>query len=189
LIGCGDLEMSEQNDRSVPRRVGKPLLETHPHLKDFLPFLDVLNSESPRGAVLVAASHLEILLHQIISSFLAEGSAAEKLLEGFNAPLGSFSAKIAAADALGLLHAAEHRDAEIIRKIRNQFAHEVHMTFEDQKVSSLCKQLIYSAKPYGDVAVDARGLFTSAAVLLTLNLTNRAHYVSKHRLKREDWKI
>ena len=55
----------------------RPLTETHPHLKDFLPFLDDLNKETARGAVLVAAAYLERQLGEIVASFVVEGRPAK----------------------------------------------------------------------------------------------------------------
>jgi hypothetical protein len=165
------------------------VLKTHPHLTEFLPFLDTLNAESARGGVLVAASFLDNLLHKIIQSFLIEGKSQEQLLSGFNAPIGTMSAKIALAAALGLISERERRECDLLRKIRNKFAHSVHPSFDDEDVKSLCFELTYRAMPYEGVDVDARGSFTSAAVALVSNLTNRPHYVSKARLDAREWKI
>ena len=35
------------------------LLDTHQNLKEFVPFLDDLNKESERGAILISVSYLE----------------------------------------------------------------------------------------------------------------------------------
>ena len=163
------------------------LLDTHPNLKGFAPFLDDLNKESERGAVLISVSYLERQLKEIISAFLCEGDASERLLEGFNAPLGTLAARAAAAAAMGLISMQEYRELETIRKIRNQFAHDHRTSFAERGISDHCHNLTFSAKDYGDVAVDARGQFTTAAVALILNLTNRSNYVSKKGLKSEDW--
>ena len=164
-----------------------PLTETLPHLKDFLPFLDDLNKETARGAVLVAAAYLERQLGEIVASFLVEGRPAKNLLEGFNAPLGTFSARSAAAEALGLISADEFEDLQRIRKVRNEFAHNHRATFSDPTIAGLCSALTHSAKDYGDIVVGARGQFTTAAVSLILKFTNRPHYVSKQRLARRSW--
>ena len=163
------------------------LLDTHPHLKEFAPFLDDLNKESERGAVLISVSYLERQLKEIISAFLCEGDASSRLLDGFNAPLGTLAARAAAAAALGLISGREYRELETIRKIRNQFAHDHRMSFSDQGVVDRCRNLAFSAQDYGDVVVDSRSQFTTAAVALVLKLTNRSHYVSKKRLKPGDW--
>ena len=163
------------------------LIDTHPNLEEFAPFLDDLNKESERGAVLISVSYLERQLKEIISAFLCEGDASQSLLEGFNAPLGTLAARTAAAAALGLISGREYRELETIRKIRNQFAHDHRASFSDQSTADRCLNLTFSAKDYGDVVVDARGQFTSAAVALIVNLTNRSHYVSGKRLKFENW--
>ena len=163
------------------------LLDTHPNLKEFAPFLDDLNRESERGAVLISVSYLERQLKEIVLAFLCEGEASARLLEGFNAPLGTLAARAAAAAALGLISGREYRELETIRKIRNQFAHDHRTSFSGQGIVGRCQNLTFSAKDYGDVVVDSRDQFTTATLALILNLTDRSHYVSKKRLKFENW--
>ena len=69
------------------------LLDTHPNLKEFAPFLDDLNRESERGAVLISVSYLERQLKEIVSAFFCEGDASARLLEGFNTPLDTGHAR------------------------------------------------------------------------------------------------
>lgn len=163
------------------------LHHTHPHLKEFLPFLDDLNRESERGAVLISVSYLERQLKEILSAFLCEGAASACLLEGFNAPLGTLAARSAAAAALGLISAREYRELETLRKIRNQFAHDHRISFSDQGIVDRCQNLAFSVKEAGDAVVGSRTQFSTAAVALILNLTNRSHYVSKARLTFGNW--
>ena len=97
------------------------VLRQYPHLKDFFPFLDTHDSESPRGSVLVACSFLDEQLRTVIDAYLIEDSERASMLEGFNAPLGTFSARIKAAHCLGLISDHERDDCETLRKIRNEF--------------------------------------------------------------------
>lgn len=165
----------------------RPFEETHPHLREFNEFLWALNKESARGAVLISAAMIDDLLGRVILAFLLDHVETSRLLEGFNAPLGTFSARALAAFSLGLLSEQEFRECERLRKIRNVFAHDVHASFENQSVKDTCKNLELSAKDYGEVVVDARGQFTSAAVSIILNLTNRPHYAAQRRLKYSRW--
>jgi mannitol operon repressor len=165
------------------------LLKAHPHLKEFLPFLDIHNAESPRGAVLVACAFLDEQLRTIIDAYLVESSEKGLLLEGFNAPLGTFSARIKAAHCLGLISDVERDDCDALRRIRNEFAHDHEATFKAPKIADLCKRLHHAAKPYGDVTVDAHGQFSTGAVGLILILINRAHYVRRVRLQKRKWNI
>jgi hypothetical protein len=174
---------------AVRRAIGKvrPFEETHPHLKEFSAFLKDLNKETERGAALAAAAYLDDLLEKTIRAFLIVGDTADALLRGFNAPLGGLSSRIAAAHALGLISDAEKSECEVIRKVRNEFAHKVRMSFDDDRVKGLCRNLTMNAKPYEGVTVSTRGAFTTAAVALILNLTNRPHYVGKKRLSAGEW--
>lgn len=158
-----------------------------PHLKGFVEFLDDLNKETERGVALVAAAMVDDQLGRTIEAFLIPNKGSAALLEGFNAPLGSFASRIAAAFALGLISEEEHRECDLIRKVRNEFAHQVRVSFQTDKIVSLCAQLQMVAQPYGDVKVDTRGKFTSAAVSMILHLVNRPHYVMKERLTPREW--
>lgn len=158
------------------------IAETHPHLADFASLLDDLNKESERGTVLISSAYVEGQLKKIIAAFLLKCAASKKLLDGFGAPLGSFRARATAAKALGLISDDEYSDLVVIRKIRNEFAHNHRANFSDEYMAQKCQLLKHSIKD-----TNARGQFTSAAVSLILNLTNRAHYVSKKRLKHETW--
>src|SRR5688500_5397628 len=113
-----------------PFKADTRLLETHPNLKDFLPFMHELRHESERGAVLISCSYLEELLREILRSFLLDKAETEKLLEGFNAPLGTFSARATAAFCCGLITQGEFKEITTLRKIRNEFAHSRTASFE-----------------------------------------------------------
>lgn len=164
----------------------------NPHLKDFLPYLETLNKESPRGRVLISTGFIEEQLREILLAFMLAGKEAERLLEGGNAPLGTLSARTDACYSLGLISQDEHHDLVLIRRIRNEFAHQVHTSFETPSVVSRCKELRHSAKSYTkpdgeEIVVNAAGQFQTAAVALISNLVNRAHYVAKQRRSYGDW--
>ncbi|MDX2210776.1 MAG: hypothetical protein SFV20_10515 [Sphingopyxis sp.] len=165
----------------------KYLADNLPHLVDFIPFLAVLNEESDRGRALVAASFLENQLQDIISAYLVRGTAQRQLLEGFNAPIGSLSTKIVLASALGLISDGERRECDLIRKVRNKFAHNVHASFEDADIRDICGGLSFAAANYGSVVVPAVGRFTTSSVALISRLNNRAIYASRVRLKVRRW--
>ncbi|WP_448110792.1 transcriptional regulator [Pseudomonas lini] len=166
-----------------------PLLETHPHLSGFMDFLTDFNKETERGAALAAAAMLDEQLARIIESFLIPNKGSKALLDGFNAPLGTFSARISASFAFGLISEIEYRECELVRKVRNEFAHQIKVSFKNEKVVSLCAQLQLSAKSYGDAYIGTRDQFTTSAITLILNFTNRPHYVGQKQLQAANWKI
>jgi mannitol operon repressor len=134
-------------------------------------------------------SMLDEQLRQTIQAFLLDHPRTKPLLNGFNAPLGTLSARALAAFSLGLITEREYGDLDLLRKVRNEFAHNVHISFEDQRVRDLCERLALAAHDYGDVVVGSRGQFTTAAVALISNLTNRPHYVGLERLSAQQWRI
>ena len=85
---------------------------------------------------------------------------------------------------MGLVDNEEAMECNLIRKVRNEFAHNVHMSFEDTKVIGLCSGLTFGVM---DEGVTPRAKFSTAASGLILHLTNRPAYVSKQRLKAEKW--
>ena len=63
----------------------------------------------------------------------------------------------------------------------------INISFEEQSIIDLCKNLQLRAKDYEGVHVNPHGQYATASTALILNLTNRAHYVSKERLKLKNW--
>jgi mannitol operon repressor len=164
-----------------------PIEATHPHVIGFLKYLNELNRESPRGAVLISCAVIDDQLCRTIRSFLLDYPESGTLLEGFNAPLGTFSSRIVAAYALGLVSEVEFRECNLLRKVRNAFAHGVHVSFEDAKIVGICDALKMAAPATEVHNIDARGKFTTSAVSLILGLTNRPYYVATKRLQHGQW--
>lgn len=59
------------------------------HLEEFGSFLEAQNSESQRRGAIIVCAYLERLLGQILEAFLLQEVDLDKLLRGYNAPLGS----------------------------------------------------------------------------------------------------
>ena len=115
-----------------------------------------------RAIAIVGVTFLDILLESILRAFLADEENEVKELLRYGQPLGSFSAKITMADCLGLIYKPVRDDLHLVRKIRNQFAHELDVSFEDRKIQSWCNglkwhRIAYVADPPEDAT--AQGLF------------------------------
>ncbi|MCS6267323.1 MAG: transcriptional regulator [Vampirovibrio sp.] len=168
----------------------QPLEVSHPHppyLKDFLGFLPELNKESERGRVLISCSYLDELMRLILLAFLVDNDSSKKLIEGFNAPLGTLSTRSSAAFALGLISEQEFKECNTLRKVRNLFAHRVHASFDTQEIRDLCNNLTMAVPSSDKVIVDACGQYTSAVVALIIYLNNRPVYVARKRRNVEKW--
>jgi mannitol operon repressor len=160
--------------------------ELQPHLRPFADFLEEFKDETERGAALTAAAFLDDLLQAVIEAFLIRNKGGGKsLTDGFNAPLGTLSARIAACHAMGLISDEEYQECELMRKIRNEFAHKMKMSFNVDPVRSMCDAMHYSVP--GEKY--PRGQFTSSAVVMLVRLTNRAHYVGQKAFGYQDWPI
>jgi hypothetical protein len=112
------------------------------NLKDFNAFLQEFQNETDRGAALVGAAIIDLRLQETLRAFMVSNNAADELLEGPGAPLGTFSSRIAATYALGLIDPHEKNECTMIRKIRNEFAHRAHgTTFSDPEIARHCRTL------------------------------------------------
>jgi mannitol operon repressor len=156
-------------------------------IDEFRKYIDELNQESDRGAVLVSVAMIDDLLEKIILAFLIESKNTTELLSGFNAPLGTFSARILAAYSLGLISENEYAECNRLRKIRNEFAHNVYKRFNDQKMKDLCADLVFASTLLSQPTAIPKARFLSSATSLILLLTNRPHHISQRRLKFERW--
>lgn len=115
--------------------------ETFGTLNTLVPTLGEMDE---RGLVLSLAAFAEEALGHLLKTFLLDNESSSKLLDGFNAPLGTFSARIKGCHALGLIEDVQAGDLEILRKIRNEFAHSwAAVELENQRIRSLVERLSY----------------------------------------------
>lgn len=84
-------------------------------------------SSSDRSCVIVAAAYIDELLGYIFKLFLTSPSSEKEDKELFSGygPLSTFSSKIVLSYRLGLISNYEYKTLQIIRKIRNSFAHDI----------------------------------------------------------------
>jgi DNA-binding MltR family transcriptional regulator len=116
--------------------------KTDPSAADL--FHEQFRSESDRACAILAAAALDESLRRLLQKYLVPAPGrTDALLDGANAPLSSFSAKIDAAFRLGLVSEQFARDLHLIRKIRNDFAHDLEKsTFSDAAVADRVKELV-----------------------------------------------
>lgn len=84
-------------------------------------------SSSDRSCVIVAAAYIDELLGYIFKLFMTSPSSEKEDKELFSGygPLSTFSSKIVLSYRLGLISNYEYKTLQIIRKIRNSFAHDI----------------------------------------------------------------
>jgi DNA-binding MltR family transcriptional regulator len=139
----------------------------------------ILGQLDERGLVLSLAAFAEEALGDLIEAFLIRGDPAKQLLEGFNAPLGTFSARIKMAYSLGLVTKRQYEDLEQLRRIRNEFAHNWEpISFNDQKIAAHIRALHFSSLDDDFPASPIEKVRTSLGTLL-LELRSTTNQIRK----------
>ena len=137
-------------------------------MEEVLAFRRALTKETDRGCALFATSYLDKALSDLLYCALAHDKKIENDLFEGNAPLASFSARIKMAFYLGKISKVERRDLDLLRKIRNEFAHNANaIDFENEKIKSQCGELSFS---YHDKDHRPRGHFTAASLGILANI-------------------
>lgn len=127
----------------------KPPVNPHqePYVDELNSLLESLHEHDDRSLVLTLAAFAEDTLEFLLLDYLREPKQAKKLVNGFNAPLGTFSARIQAAFVLGLIRNDHHRALEVLRKVRNEFAHNWSgVSLDREDIAVLIKQLSLSRR-------------------------------------------
>jgi hypothetical protein len=119
--------------------------------------------ESTRAKVVLAACYLDELLHQLISVLLKPSDdKSDSLLDGPQAPLGTFSAKIELPFRMGVIDEKTQRSLHLIRKIRNEFAHNLDSCdFNTPRIKTWNEEL---HRLNDHASAERRATFSSGAV-------------------------
>lgn len=138
----------------------KPPLNPHhdPYVDELNSLLESLHEHDDRSLVLTMAAFAEDTLELLLLNYLRESKQAKELVNGFNAPLGTLSARIKAAFVLGLIRKDGYQTLEIMRKIRNKFAHNWNgVSLDRDDIANLINQLSLSrCEEYGVAEPEAR---------------------------------
>ncbi|MGC4004703.1 MAG: hypothetical protein QM811_16915 [Pirellulales bacterium] len=124
-------------------------------------FHEELFRESDRGCALFAGAFLDVQLVELLKLYLVVNTSIDKELFKGTSPLSTFSSRITISYYLGLVSKSLKGELDIIRKIRNEFAHELRVnSFEIETVKNRCVALRYS---YHTSDATPRHHFISAA--------------------------
>ena len=157
--------------------------------EDLARFVDELKRETDRGLPLVGAALIDEKLIETLESFSCPNRPISKLLKEGTAPLGTFSSRTELCYTLGLIDEFEYQEINLVRKVRNEFAHAKHGTsFKTERIVGLCSSL-KSDLPEGEnyPTSDPRFRFTNAVVCLALRLYYRPQWVAKEQREPKEW--
>jgi len=116
---------AENNEQNIDRSLNKIL-------KEILKLISQLLSESERAAVVLGAARLDLALERSLKKAMKHHPGGNDNLFGPDRPLGSLYAKISLAYRLGIIDSKFEHALQMIRKIRNDFAHSI----ADENLSS-----------------------------------------------------
>ena len=105
----------------------------------FRKFFEEFMSESDRAALVLGVAQMDELLREILEKRLID---AKKSLFDFNGPFGTFSARIDSAYVTGVIDKDLKSKLHMIRKIRNECAHNIEgVDFSSQSISQRVQEL------------------------------------------------
>lgn len=145
---------NEEKIISIQKRIASKMIpegfppEMKENILEWVTFRSELSKESDRGCALLAASHLDFLIEELLRVKMIGTKKQVNSLFEFNGPLGTFSSRILISYSMGLISKAYVNDLQIIRKIRNEFGHSPSIIdFKNDKIASLCANLVLIDTP------------------------------------------
>jgi hypothetical protein len=145
-----------------------------------------IEEQTDRAAAIIAGSYLEDFLAAAVRSKLTQD---EKVLNQFfkgMGPLATFSAKIDMAYLLHLVDEEDRKRLHQIRRIRNEFAHDLSpLKFETLRIADMCRAIYGSDEnlnsaiaaaqekglgPHGEADGDPRNMYLAAIRILSFLL-------------------
>ena len=157
--------------------------DQHKLRDDWETFLHEFAHESDRASAVLGATYLDELLGKLIASFLIDDKKAiDALLSPSQpyAPLSSFSAKIIMAYCLGLIDKIQYHDLNIIKRIRNLFAHGLQgLEFQDGQISKEINKL--RIHRIAKIEKDVRGEFVLTVAILSTDIEIQSREAVAHQ--------
>lgn len=144
-------------------------------LSDYQDMVIMFHEESERGAAVLAGSYLESFLGNYLESKMVDRSLSKQIF-GSNGVLNSFSQRIDFAQAFGYLHPVTCSQLNLIRKIRNHFAHHPKSaSFAAAPASDWVRELVDLAKDNKGGSLftpetDRRGVYLLTIGMIVLSL-------------------
>jgi DNA-binding MltR family transcriptional regulator len=143
IVLCDQRGMTYKILPLVISQVIRIMAKKKPHtVEQIKSFQEELAKQTDGGVAVLAAAVLEDLLELVIQKRLIElSSDRREALFGRMAPLSTFSAKIELGFAIGLYDERLRKPLDMIRDVRNKFAHRMEaLSFDDPKIMELVQR-------------------------------------------------
>ncbi|MDN7419533.1 MltR family transcriptional regulator [Burkholderia dolosa] len=147
---------------------------TQESIADYMEFRRRLFAESDRGCALVAAAYLDDEITKLLRARMVDNKHNTDALLAQGRPIGAFSAKIRVAYAMGLIPDDVLHDINIIRDIRNKFAH-LHgpLSFDDPAIKDQCGALRIALRSHRKLPPKWRFVHVVTSVYTALSIESR----------------
>jgi len=106
------------------------------------------NTGDDRAIVIIGAAFIDTILEHILIEFLPEDEKEVDNLLSYDKPLGTYSNKVRMLYCLRLIEKVVRDDLKLIGKIRNKFAHNLSVSFENADIKSWCMELKWHRKMF-----------------------------------------
>jgi len=98
--------------------------------------------DNDREIVIVGCAYLESLIKDILeATFVDDSNEIKALLSDSTGSLSSLVPRARLLYLLGIIPKTVYKDIKIVGKIRNEFAHNVAISFNNNKIMQLCESL------------------------------------------------
>jgi DNA-binding MltR family transcriptional regulator len=148
--------------------------QTLPNLtEDVARLVDDLARETDRGCALLAAAFLDDVLDVLLRAAFVDAPEAVNKVMGTGRPLESFGSRTHLACCIGLLGNDIYEDLNLLREIRNDFAHRQPTSFAAREIAAKCQRLRCVSTLMADDG-EPRDRFVASVVLIANHLLLQA---------------
>jgi mannitol operon repressor len=153
-------------------------------LNDWDGFREELDAGGDRSFVILCGSRIDAYIDELLRKVLVDDPS--EVLELLRGPLGTAGAKARTLYCLGALSPSEYRNLNILRKIRNKFAHELHgLSLESPEIVDLCSRLEIPLEAHEGAIYDSKGRLMLALITLDISLPLRLQLISHASVRPE----
>jgi len=145
-------------------------------------FINEIEKESPRGAVLTIVSFIDELLIKLLGSYFPNKEHASKLLADLDGCLSTIMHRANIAFSLALLRKKEYEAIKVLARIRNEFAHKWDGGgFDSKEISKLVSS--FPGEYFKCIDGTNRAKFNCVASDIVQQLLSRSDYAVELRKK------
>ena len=139
-----------------------------PNVEEMVAFRKSIIFETDRGCALMSAACIDNFLGNLLRAHLIDDTTVVPKLFMQYGPLSTFSSRTDLAYVLGLIDAETRREINLVRKIRNEFAHRHEpISFELPAIKDQCRQFLLSQKVDTPRKQFTLGVMFTLATLIT----------------------